>query len=251
MKTKELLEARWKLISFALLALLVAGLNVGSYQFVKGLMPGMLTGGSVPPGIQNLVQERLASFNAFAWGGWFQLNAPFVLALGAAILGCGLIAGEVSKGTIFFLLSKPVSRERILLTKYGVGTGILFAVTLTASITIEGVSIALGHPQDVLRLLVATVLLWLGALFPLGLSLLFSVVFPDIVRPLAFALVITVVLSLPAIFPNGQDWSLVRYWSSSDAYLTGSFPLKEYLVCLATAALPLPGALIMFRKKAY
>lgn len=251
MKTKELLEARWKLISFALLALLVAGLNVGSYQFVKDLMPGVSTGGSVPPSIQNLVQERLASFNAFAWGGWFQLNALFILGLGAAILGCGLIAGEVSKGTIFFLLSKPVSRERILLTKYGVSMGILFAVTLTASITIEGVSIALGHPQDVLRLLVATVLLWLGALFPLGLSLLFSVVFPDIVRPLAFALVITVVLSLPAVFPNGQDWSLVHYWSSSDAYLNGGFPLKEFIVCLVAAALPLLGALVVFRRKTY
>src|SRR5215467_3699435 len=113
MKTKELLEARWKLISFALLALLVAGLNVGSYQFVKGLMPEVSTGGSIPPSIQNLLQERLASFNAFAWGDWFQLNASFILGLGAAILCCGLIAGEVSKGTIFFLLSKPVSRERI------------------------------------------------------------------------------------------------------------------------------------------
>jgi ABC-2 type transport system permease protein len=251
MKTKELLEARWKLISFVLLALLVAGVNVASYQFVKGPMPGVSTGGSVPPSIQNLLQERLASFNAFAWGGWFQLNGPFILALGAAILGCGLIAGEVSKGTIFFLLSKPVSRERILLTKYGVSMGILFAVTLTASITIEGVGIALGHPQEVLRLLVATVLLWLGALFPLGLSLFFSVVFPDIVRPLAFALVITVVLSLSAIFPNGQDWSLLRYWSSSDAYLGGGFPLKESLVCLVAAALPLLGALVVFRRKAY
>lgn len=236
MKRKELLDARWKLICFALLALLVASVNVAAYQFAKN---------------QNLLPGPLASFNAFVWAQWFQVNAPLMLALGAVILGSGLIAGEVSKGTIFFLLSKPVSRERILLTKYGVSMGILFAVTLTASITIEGVSIALGHPQDVLRLLVATVLLWLGALFPLGLSLLFSVVFPDIVRPLAFALVITAVLSLPAIFPNGQDWSLLRYWSSIDAYLGGSFPLKESIVCLVLAALPLLGALVVFRRKAY
>ncbi len=236
MKRKELLDARWKLICFALLALLVASVNVAAYQFAKN---------------QNLLPGPLASFNAFVWAQWFQVNAPLMLALGAVILGSGLIAGEVSKGTIFFLLSKPVSRERILLTKYGVSLGSLFVVTLLGSIAIEGVSGVLGHSQDVLRLLVATVLLWLGALFPLGLSLLFSVVFPDIIRPLAFTLLISVALLLPAIFPHGQDWSLLSYWSSNKAYLGGGFPLKEYLVCLVAAVLPLLGALVVFRRKAY
>jgi ABC-2 type transport system permease protein len=245
MKTKELLEARWKVILFALLALLVAGGDVAAYRF----MP--VSGGDLPPAIQRMLQEDLTNFSAFAWWQWFAVNGPATLLLLAVILGCGLIAGEVSKGTIFFLLSKPVSRERVLLTKYGVSAGILFAVALLASIAVEGASIALGHPQEVLRLLIATVLLWLGALFPLGLALLFSIISPDSIRPLVFALLITVALSLPAAFPNGADWSLIRYWSSQGAYLNGGFPLKEFLVCLVAAALPLLGALIVFRRKAY
>jgi ABC-2 type transport system permease protein len=249
MRTKEILEARWKVSIFALLALLIAGANVAFYPLSKNLP---VRNGSVPPPLQGLVQERLAGFNAFAWAQWFQVNGPGILLLLAAILGCGLIAGEVSKGTIFFLLSKPISRERILLTKYGVSMGILFAVALTASIAVEGASIALGHPQDVLRLLIATVLLWLGALFPLGLALFFSVVSSDSVRSLIFALLITVALALlPVTLPGGLNWSLWRYWSSLDAYLNGGFPLKEYLVCLVTALLPLPAALVVFRKKAY
>ncbi len=245
MKTKELLEARWKVILFALLALLLAGVDVASYRFIPP------SGGAIPPPLQKLLQERLMNFSVFAWGQWFQVNGPATLLLLAVMLGCGLIAGEVSKGTIFFLLSKPVSRERILLTKYGVSMGFLFVVSVIGSISVEGASIALGHPQDILHLLVATVLLWLGALFPLGLSLFFSTISPDSVRPLIFALLITVALALPATLPNGLDWSLWRYWSSLDAYLSGGLPLKEYLVCLVTAALPLLGALIVFRKKAY
>jgi ABC-2 type transport system permease protein len=245
MKTKEMLEARWKVIIFTGLSLLVAGGNVAAYRFAPS------PPGNVPPALQKLLQERLMNFTVFAWGQWFQVNGPATLLLLAVILGCGLIAGEVSKGTIFFLLSKPVSRERILLTKYGVSTGLLFAVALVASIAVESASIALGHPQDILHLLIATVLLWLGALFPLGLSLFFSIVSPDSVRPLVFALLIPVVLSLPAAFPHGQDWSLIRYWSSLNAYLGGGFPLTEYLVCLVAAALPLLAALVVFRKKVY
>jgi ABC-2 type transport system permease protein len=247
MKAKELLEARWKFIIFALLVLLVAGLNVASYQFAKDLLQPALSDPAIPP----MFQQRLTSFDAFAWGSWFQTNAPVFLALLAAILGSGLIAGEVSKGTIFFLLSKPVSRERILLTKYAMSMGILLAVSLIASIAIEGVSVILGHPQDIPRLLTATVLVWLGALFTLGLSLLFSVMSTDIMRPLTLALVITLVLSLPAIFPNGENWSLGLYWSSEEAYLNGGFPLKEYGVCLVAAILPVIGALVLFLKKAY
>jgi ABC-type transport system involved in multi-copper enzyme maturation permease subunit len=250
MKTKELLEARWKLITFALLALLGVASNIAAYSFDKAT----IADSNVPSVLRHLlVPEYPAStFNAFVWGHWFAANGLFILGLFATILGGGLIANEVSKGTIFFLLSKPVSRERILLTKYGVSAGLLLAVSLMSSIVLAIICIILGHPQDLLHLLVATGLLWLAVLFPLGLSLFFSIVSPDSLRPVIFSLLITVALVLlPAILPNGLDWSLGRYWSSLDAYLAGSFPLKEYLVCLVMALVPLFAALVVFRRKAY
>jgi len=250
MKTKELLEARWKVITFALLALIGSAGNVAFYPFN---MTQPAADSDVPSTLQNLVPEHLANtFNAFVWERWFATNGPFFLGLFAAILGGGLIANEVSKGTIFFLLSKPVSRERILLTKYGVSAGLLLAVSVMSSMALAIMSIVLGHPQDLLHLLIATALLWLAALFPLGLALFFSVVSPDSLRPVVFSLLITVALALlPAVLPNGLDWSLWRYWNSPAAYLTGSFPLKEYLVCLVMAVVPLLAALIVFRRKAY
>lgn len=203
--------------------------------------------------LQNLLPERLTNnFNVFVWEHWFATNGPLFLALFAAILGGGLLANEVSKGTIFFLLSKPVSRDRILLTKYGVSAGLLLAVSVLSSVALAVTSIALGHPPALLQLLVATGLLWLATLFPLGLALFFSLISPDSLRPVAFSLLITLALILlPAILPNGLNWSLGYYWSNLDAYLTGSFPLKEYLVCLVAAAVPLFAALAVFRRKAY
>jgi ABC-type transport system involved in multi-copper enzyme maturation permease subunit len=250
MKTKEVLEARWKVISFALLAFLIASVDSAFYQIDGDTIPPR---NNIPPLLQNLIPEHLAStFSAFAWIQWFATNGPFLLALLATLLGGGLIANEVSKGTIFFLLSKPVSRERILLIKYGVSAALLLAVSVIGGIGLAIVGIALSQPQNVLHLLIATVLLWLAALFPLGLALFFSVVLSDGFRAMAFSLLITLAFALlPVILLNGWDWSLWRYWSNLDAYLNGGFPLKEYLVCLVTAAIPLAAALIAFHRKAY
>src|SRR5258708_37997828 len=98
MKTKELLEARWKVILFALLALLVAGGDVAAYRFLPG------SGGDLPPAVQRVLQEDLTNFSAFAWWEWVAGNGAATPLLLPGILGCGVIAGWGSKGTIFFLL---------------------------------------------------------------------------------------------------------------------------------------------------
>jgi ABC-type transport system involved in multi-copper enzyme maturation permease subunit len=250
MKAKELLEARWKLLTFTLLAFLASGGNIGIYRYVEYLLE---SGGASSPMLQDMTQEPLMkNFPAFVWDRWFATNGPFLLMLFAVILGGGLIAGEVRKGTIFFLLSKPVSRERILLTKYTVSAGLLLAVGVMSSLAIVIASIAVGQPLDLLHLLIATGLLWLAALFPLGLSLFFSLFSSDTFRPVVFSLLLTVALVLlPVILPNGVDWSLGHYWNNQHTYLAGGFPLKEYLVCLLTALVPLIAALVVFRRKAY
>ena len=250
MKTKEVLEARWKVITFTLLALLASIGNIYIYQFSSDLPAHS---GAASPTPEGFAQDPLAlGFNAFVWDRWFATNGLLILALFAVILGSGLVANEVNKGTIFFLLSKPVSRERILLTKYAVGAGLLLALSVISGLAIVIASIIVGHPQDLLNLLIATGLLWLTACFPLGLSLFFSIVSPDYIRAMIFSLLaLAVIVLLPMILPNGLDWSLWHYWSNRSVYLAGGFPLKEYLVCLLTALVPLLAALAMFRRKAY
>jgi ABC-type transport system involved in multi-copper enzyme maturation permease subunit len=173
------------------------------------------------------------------------------MAAPAAILGTSLIAGEVSKGSIFFLLSKPVSRDRVLLTKYGISALLMLIVALIGTALLFIVGMSTGHILDLSRMLMATLLAWLGALFVLSLTLVCSVLFSDVLRPALVALGVTVVLALPVFLPNWQNWSLVYYWSSADAYFKGDFPLTNLLVNLAAATLPLIAALMLFRRRAY
>lgn len=248
MKTKELLEARWKFIIFAFLAVLLASANSAVYTVAKSMTA---TGLPDIAGLQEKVQATFISFDAYVWGNWFGNNAGTLFSLLAVILGAGLIAGEVSKGTIFFLLSKPIGRERIILTKYGISAAILLGAILCGSVALFISSLVMDHPQDVLRLLNASILLWFGLLFVLGLALVFSVIFQDVIRPLVFTLLITILLGIPALLPATQIWGLPYYWTSRDAYLNGSFPVTAYLVDLVAAVVPLVFSLVLFRRKAY
>ena len=169
----------------------------------------------------------------------------------AIVLGAGLIAGEVNKGTIFFLLGKPISRERVLLIKYAVSALILLAISAITSIALLVTAALMGHPQNIGGVIISTFLLWLGVLFGLGLALMFSVLFKDALWPLICALVITLLTVIPSFIPGWGSWNLISYWSDQSVYLGQGLPFKEFVICLVSALLPLILALALFRKRAY
>ena len=119
MAIKELLEARWKAIICGVIALVLVEVSTTTY----GLFKSALNTSSIqqmPQFLQQQMQQMMSTYDVYVWGNWFAKNGPEILAIIAVVLGAGLIAGEVNKGTIFFLLGKPISRERVLLIKYAV-----------------------------------------------------------------------------------------------------------------------------------
>lgn len=256
MVIKEVIEARWKAIIGSVVAVLFVVALASTYNLIKNLLSGQLTGNTtqqIPPQLQGTMQQLTGSYDGYIWSQWFSKNGPEILAILAAVLGASLIASEVNKGTIFFLLSKPMSRDRVLLTKYLVSALILLGVMLLSCIAILVAAAIVGHPQNVGGVLVSTVLLWLGMLFVLGLALLFSVLFHDVLRPLIFSLLFTLLLSIPGLIPNAtlNNWSLTSYWSNFAAYQGTMFPLQALLICLVAAIVPLALALPLFRRQAY
>ncbi len=255
MVVKELVEARWKAIIGGAVAVIAAAALAGTYSVIKNsLVSSLATGNAaqrIPSQFQGQIQQLLGSYDAYVWSQWFSKTGPELLAILAAVLGASLIAGEVNKGTIFFLLSKPVSRDRVLLTKYLVSALILLWATLLGGVAFLVVAAIVGHPQNVGGVLISSVLLWLGMLFVLGLSLLFSVLFKDVLRPLVGSLLVTVLVSVPGIIPNANTWNLTFYWSNFAAYQGTVFPLKALLICLVAAIVPVVLAIPLFRKQAY
>jgi hypothetical protein len=145
----------------------------------------------------------------------------------------------------------PISRERVLLIKYAVSALILLAISVISSIALLVTAAIAGHPQDIDGVLISTLLLWLGMLFGLGLALMFSTLFKDVLWPLICALVVTLLAVIPSFIPNWGAWNLTSYWSNQAVYLGQGFPVKEFVICFVAAVLPLILALALFRKRAY
>jgi len=251
MVTKELLENRWKAGLGALIALLTATLAIYSFSWAAMLGPMTLDTPILTAPDRELLRQALTNADIWTWVNWFGKNAGIILAALAAVLGGTTIAGEVSRGTILLLLSKPISRDRVLLTKYATAALILLGVSGLASAAIAVSGWLLGYPQPLGGLLVATVLVWLGSLSILGWALLFSTLAPDSLRAVAGALVVAVLMGVPGLTPGGRPWNLAAYWASLPAYQGQAFPALELALCLIMAALPLVGALLLFRRRAF
>ncbi len=198
---------------------------------------------------------------AYVWGSFFaDVNLYLLVGLGGAIFGAALIAGEVSSGSIFILLSRPLSRQRVLLTKYGVAAGLLLLLCALCG----GLALLLGRWQGVELsvggMLLSMLLLWLATLFVLGLTLLYSVLVPSALAAGFLGFFTTYLLVIIPLLPNarnhqsalgGPDWSIANYWGTLGIYAGVESPAKSLVVALVAALIPLLVAAVLFMRKAF
>ena len=257
MLAKELRDIRWRFMVGLLLFLAALTTGIGPYEDPSE-DPSFAAPRVGPDGTILPVPEPPEPTEFMFL---FHVNGEFPLALLAAVLGAGLISGEASRGTIFFLLSKPVDRARVLLIKYGVG-----ALALLVAATLGGVSLVAsesihGYPVgslDAAGVALSVVLMWLGALFVLGVAILCSVVFGDAVKSFLTTLLVGYLMfNVPVaagddgLNPLPQLLVLPDFWRASRLYSGESFAITNFLVCFTTAALPLMVALWLFRRRPY
>ena len=209
----------------------------------------------------------------------------------AGLLGVALISGEVGRGTIFLLLSKPLTRTRILLTKYALGVVILFVVALLGGVGMIASAYAHGYPQEsfsVTTILASAALFWLGSLFVLGVALLASVLLRDVIKSIiATVATLWIIVAFPDLLRGVVSWFLwterdfieanaremdnwygffeklriTNYWSAQEPWspqfsygsplLEQNFVATDFLVCLISASVPLLLALWLFNRKTY
>ncbi len=282
MVAKEWRDARWKLAAAMVLTLLLVP-SLAPYEEIVRLAQNVVT--ELPDGTQIPESQRLstdpAEYAVQDMASLYGVGGVAILLPLAALLGVGLVSSEVGSGTILLLLSKPNGRTRALLTKYAVcAVTLLVAAIFGASLLTAGAA-ARGYPFEQFSLagvMLSVLLLWLGALFVLGIALLASVVFRNLVSSVAAtALVLYGVLSaapqfLLSIFyayqirytdarpgmerPGTvetfiQNSGLVRYWTSEEMFMGEGFAATSFLICLIAAGVPLLVALLLFHRKAY
>jgi ABC-2 type transport system permease protein len=231
MLRKELLAIRWRLLPAALLVLLV------TYNFARdfGMGDASITG-SAPWGVRNHASD--------VWWAWTAQITP-LFTLIAVLLGAGLVAGEAGQGTIRFLLARPISRSRVLLTKYGITAGALLGLIILGSVLLLIYSSSQGYGFSLTDLVASTLLLWLFSLFALGVALCVSA--------LSRSALLTVLVALGTVILVLQpfNWPVLLTLPSDHDTITPETLARDALICAAPAALGLLAALWVFRRRAY
>lgn len=168
----------------------------------------------------------------------------------------------------------------MLLTKYAVCAACLLAVAMVGAVGMILSAFAHGYPPEAVnvnRIFVAATLFWLGSLFVLGVSLLASVIFGNVILTmLTAAATVYLVYAGPdivqsiieSIFWTSSDyaqswperiawtdafdrWRLSNYWGGYHTLDRNTSVAQSFLVCLTTAGPPLLLALWIFRRKAF
>jgi len=262
MIVKEVRADRWAVL-VGLSVLLLRLFSVVTVD-LKTLAQGTLTD-TFDADFSAVTAGHIATGPAFVWGTFFgDVTLYLLVGVVGAILGAGLIANEIDSGSIFVLLSRPISRTQALLTKYGVAAGWSFALCALSG----GLAVLVGAWQGVSAppfrgLVISIVLLWLGMLFVMGMTLLYSLLVPQSLVAGVLGFFTTYILILvPVIHTNnsgalhpkyllGTDWSLVSYWSNLGIYSGATSPLKALIVAVLAAAIPAMGALVLFVRKSF
>jgi ABC-type transport system involved in multi-copper enzyme maturation permease subunit len=196
---------------------------------------------------------------ALIWAMLFESGLWFVAGFGGVLVGSRQIAGETGSGTILLLLSRPVSRTRALLTKYAVGAGILLVLALLCGLCALVVGAVNGVAAPPIGGLLASVaLLWLAALFVMGVTLVWSVIIPSaLAAGITGFFIVYIIIIGPAIYNRivynigGADWSLGNQWASLDIYAGVASAAEPIAISLIAALIPLALAIVLFRRKSF
>lgn len=254
--TKTLRDKRFFLLGWALgLLLLAYSLAILFPTFNDTMLDGLTK--DLPAAMQGFVGEleNLKQVDTYLATQVYEVNLPLFLSVLAVLLAVGLSIAEEDKGQLRTLISLPLSRRKITLTKW-IAIAVISLVAAVA--TAAGVFLGLwqiGETADITALLVMTLMTWL--LTVAMATIIFSI--GQITGSRAVTLVIGVVLVagsyLLTTFAQGvkalQDYewlSILHYFPAADI-AKGTVDISNILVYVGLIVVALAAALTIFPRR--
>ena len=202
------------------------------------------------------LQEFARGFEASGFWAWFSVQHLFRGAAifggaAACLMGTGILAGEVDRGTMGLLLSRPLSRTKVLLTRWGIAALALLVPILLVSVLAQQVAPLVDESLDLSLALRASLYAWLFPLAALSVTCALSSFFSRYLK--AGIVVLGFLLVQFAIYLVPELWNVSLFnWVDLDVFLPfqqGVYPIEIMKTLLGICSLSLLIAGIRFRTR--
>ncbi|MGB9790601.1 ABC transporter permease [Thermotoga caldifontis] len=194
--------------------------------------------------------ERLSEWSFFIYTQWFGKNLGQFVPILATIMAFPLFARETENGTMEFLLARN-SREKVFWSKTCVASLVLIAQMFVFSL-LPGIYSWLASKDFKYEYLAAyTVHTIVGSLFWFMLTMMFSVVYDDQVKPILTTVGILASTTVVGIFKPLRFMNTYTYILGGKILSTGRMDVPYTLGLLVLIVLLLICSYVLFLKKEF
>jgi ABC-type transport system involved in multi-copper enzyme maturation permease subunit len=246
---RELRSLRWVLSAGLILTLLLAGIAAGTYPYLNRVL------GSLPEEVLEslagleIARDLLAMTSDYSYYLWTQWNAKNLVQTGslfALLLAVLQFSAEASRGTMGFLLTRPVSRRQVFTAKLITGAVVLLLLSAGGSLILLLASLVAGNPVDGgLTLVISSLISWVWLVLFYLICTGICLTGHDPVRSGALSAAAGLILSLPVHIAPVRFLSIFWHMRAAGWYLEGDAPIIS--LCAAVLFISLT-ALISFRR---
>lgn len=187
-----------------------------------------------------------------SWTQFFKNNSQMGLVV-VVLLFSGVLAGEVSRGTLINMLTKGLSRTTVILAKYSVMIVLWTLAYVLCLLVTLAYTVYLFPDNNASNLPFAIFALWLFGVLLISVLMLAASGLKSSYSCLLAVGALVVVLMLVGIAPAVHDFNPVSLASDSMALMTEAIDpeslLPAVLISVAGSVACLVGAILIFRKR--
>lgn len=234
---KEIHSGSWKVLAGLPILILFAIFIVFSYDLISRLMDTA----PIPKIFQGEI-AKLQDYQYYIWSQWFGKNFYQIGSLLTLFFGATIVSSEVSKKTVHFLLTRPITRARVFTIKYVVSLGALMLTTVMGTAALYLLVLADGKEVSLTLMAQNTIAAAAGFSVLYSVAVLFSTIFDRSIKSVAAAGFTALLLSIPGFFPKLRGYTLFYHMQGVDIIAGRGFPLIAlFVMLLATGTLYLLG----------
>ena len=235
----SLLETRWRFVIGLILLSLGACGGVLTYPSIAELLP-QISAFDAETFIGREINESLQltrTFEGFVWSSGIRQNMTQMLTLFAALLGTSAQLLPGANRSLLFILSLPVTRSQLFITRTVTGLLELLLLSLIPAFLIALMAPAIGEHYALLDSLVHGISLFIVATVFFSLAAMLSTVFDDPWRPLLISVGVAMGLALLSLLTGLP--SLFAVMANQAWFESHSLPWGGFLLSLLLSALML------------